>query len=437
MAETEENQTPAEEYPFDDLTISSSPKLATFAGRLDLSSFSLSSPAAKNESTTYPRKKGSRIVLSPLQPVGSTQQVEFNTASLPLNSPSRPSASPSPVRKSPRHVTPRSRSVKIEDHGTASPYFGSVGSTPDLALLLTPSGCKRKTANDSASPSKKKGPGSPSKKRSLPTKYADPSKYAHLSPIPDIVGPSMILLFIGLNPGVMTATAGHMYSHPTNHFWKFVFNSGITSRLLKPEEDRDLLVDWGCGNTNIVERPSRNGSELSKKEMDANVVTLEAKVAKWRPECVCIVGKSVWESIFRVKRGRALKKGEFTYGWQEDMMGVVKAQANEENEGSEGVANRQSDANGPPTPWEGARVFVATSTSGLAATVPHAEKLANWKEIGDWVKERRAARATAGDEGQTAVAVAMAEDGISGVPAALETGIVEAVDIKVEEASTI
>lgn len=247
----------------------------------------------------------------------------------------------------------------------------------------------------------------------------------------------MILLFIGLNPGVMTATAGHMYSHPTNHFWRFVFNSGITSRLLKPEEDRDLLVDWGCGNTNIVERPSRNGNELSKKEMDANVVTLEAKVAKWRPECVCIVGKSVWESIFRVKKGRALKKGEFTYGWQEDMMGVVKVEGNEGSEEIEGAAGEQSDDNVPSTPWEGARVFVATSTSGLAATVPIAEKLANWKELGDWVKERRTARAVADGGGQTEVTVAVAEDGISGAPNALETGIVEAVEIKVEAASTI
>lgn len=432
MAETEENQIPIEDDPFNDSDIASPPKLATFAGRLDLSSFSLSSTAAKKESSS-PNKKVPRIVLSPLRPVGSTQQTEVNTASLQLiNSPSRSSATPSPVRKSPRHVTPRSRSVKIEDDETASPYLGSVGSlTLDPAVLLTPSGRKRKTINDITTPSKRKG--SPSKKKSSPTKYANPSTYAHLSPIPDIVGPSMILLFIGLNPGVMTATAGHMYSHPTNHFWKFVFNSGITSRLLKPEEDRDLLVDWGCGNTNIVERPSRNGAELSKKEMDANVVILEAKVAKWRPECVCIVGKSVWESIFRVKKGRALKKGEFAYGWQEEMMGAVTADGNEESEGVEGASDGKPDGDGSSTPWEGARVFVATSTSGLAATVPYAEKLANWKEIGDWVKERRAARAVAG-EAQSSVAVA--EYGISGAQTALETGVVEAVEVKIEVADS-
>lgn len=42
--------------------------------------------------------------------------------------------------------------------------------------------------------------------------------------------------------------------------------------------------------------------------------------------------------------------------------------------------------------WEGARVFVTSSTSGLSASLRPAEKEAIWKPFGQWLKERRSAR---------------------------------------------
>lgn len=123
---------------------------------------------------------------------------------------------------------------------------------------------------------------------------------------------------------------------------------------------------YSLGFTNIVERPSRNGGELSKGEMDEGVKVLEEKARKWRPECMCIVGKSIWESIWRVRYGKVMGK-EFKYGWQDERenMGVIEGE------------------------WTGARVFVATSTSGLAASLSPAEKERIWSELGEWVKTRR------------------------------------------------
>jgi hypothetical protein len=59
------------------------------------------------------------------------------------------------------------------------------------------------------------------------------------------------------------------------------------------------------------------------------------------------VGKSIWESIFRVLKGRSLKKDEFVYGWQEgEKLGVEEDAVDvEDGEVIKG--------------WEGARVFVA------------------------------------------------------------------------------
>ena len=132
------------------------------------------------------------------------------------------------------------------------------------------------------------------------------------------------------------------------------------------------------GHTNIVTRPTKDASELSKAEMDAGVAVLEMKIAKYRPESVCIVGKGIWESIWRVRYGRGIRKDEFRYGWQDegDRMGVI---------------SERDDI------WEGARVFVATSTSGLAAGMRPPEKEAVWRVLGEWVEKRREERREGGE----------------------------------------
>jgi TDG/mug DNA glycosylase family protein len=204
----------------------------------------------------------------------------------------------------------------------------------------------------------------------------------------------MLIYFVGLNPGLQTAATGHAYAHPSNLFWKLLHSSGITpDRLVPASEDRDLPRRYACGLTNIVSRPSRNGAELSRAEMDAGVAALEAKAARWRPEVMCIVGKSIWESVFRVRRGRGLRKGEFSYGWQDEAenMGVGVDPA---------AVEALGDGPGPEVdegvPWAGSRVFVASSTSGLAATLSPAEKEKIWNELGAWCQKRRAERAQVG-----------------------------------------
>ncbi|KAL8909248.1 MAG: hypothetical protein Q9171_005104 [Xanthocarpia ochracea] len=204
--------------------------------------------------------------------------------------------------------------------------------------------------------------------------YAPPSKYAHVdNKLTDSLAPNLICLFIGLNPGIRTATTGHAYNHPSNLFWKLLYRSNCTPRLCRAEEDGNMPKLYNLGLTNIVSRPTKDGGELSKAEMDAGVADLEAKIALQRPEAVAIVGKSIWESIWRVRHGSNMKKTQFRYGWQDDterMGGVTTGEA----------------------PWPGSRLFVATTTSGLAAGMRLHEKEQVWKELGDWVATRRAER---------------------------------------------
>ncbi|KAF2100318.1 DNA glycosylase, partial [Rhizodiscina lignyota] len=215
---------------------------------------------------------------------------------------------------------------------------------------------------------------SPAKRRRESSKYAPPSKYAHLPPLLDILEPNLIAIFVGFNPGVRTATSGHAYAHPSNMFWKLLHSSGLTDRRWRPEEDGNLPT-IGLGNTNLVDRPSKNAGELSKQEMAAGTPILEEKVRRYKPDAVCIVGKSIWESIWRYRYGKNPKPNEFKYGWQDER----------ENMGKIVQKSDTSDEE----PWSGARVFVATATSGLSASLKPAEKEAIWKPFGEWVQQRR------------------------------------------------
>lgn len=151
-------------------------------------------------------------------------------------------------------------------------------------------------------------------------------------------------------------------------FWKLLYASGLTTRLCVPSEDKDMPGLFSYGLTNIVTRPTRDASMLKREEMEAGVAVLEEKTRECRPEAVCLVGKGIWESVAKVWRGKKLRKEEFKYGWQKERMGAVKGE------------------------WQGAKVFVATTTSGLAAGMSYAEKLEIWSELGVWVRERRVER---------------------------------------------
>ena len=223
-----------------------------------------------------------------------------------------------------------------------------------------------KRPNDSPSASS-------TKKRKL-SKYAPPSKYEHLRPLTDIIKSNLIAIFVGTNPGIRTATQGHAYAHPSNQFWKLLHSSGCTDERLRPEQDGELPARYLLGNTNIVERPTKDAAELSKAEMSAGTPILEEKCRKWQPESVCIVGKGIWEAIYRHQHGKNPTKAEFHWGWQDASENLGRVAS----EGEEG--------------YQGARVFVTTSTSGLAASLKPAEKEAIWKPFGYWCRERRAAR---------------------------------------------
>ncbi len=61
------------------------------------------------------------------------------------------------------------------------------------------------------------------------------------APSVDVIGPDLRVLFCGINPGLYSGYTGHHLPRPGNRFWPTLFAAGFTERLLKPEEEQELL----------------------------------------------------------------------------------------------------------------------------------------------------------------------------------------------------
>ena len=265
---------------------------------------------------------------------------------------------------------------------------------PEESSTSNPQPLKRKRANNDAKASKSlHREDSNGAKRRQSKGYAPPSAYSHLPPLTDTIIPNLLCLFVGLNPGIQTATKGHPYAHPSNLYWSLLHTSGLTpDRRLAPSEYVTLPEKYSLGNTNIVSRATRDGSELSKDEMVAGAGVLDEKIRKWKPEIVCLVGKSIWEAVWKWKHGRGIKKEEFKYGFQDMGENMGKKQKKKGIGGFFGGkkgGTKTGEKNDDEEIWGGARVFVATSTSGLAASLSLSKKQEIWAELGESVQRRR------------------------------------------------
>ena len=61
----------------------------------------------------------------------------------------------------------------------------------------------------------------------------------------DILAPGLRCVLVGINPGIRSAEAGHHFANPRNDFWRLLFDAGLTSRLLRPDQEQELLHDRG------------------------------------------------------------------------------------------------------------------------------------------------------------------------------------------------
>jgi TDG/mug DNA glycosylase family protein len=128
----------------------------------------------------------------------------------------------------------------------------------------------------------------------------------------DVIAPGLRVLFCGINPGLYTAAVGHHFARPGNRFWPALFAAGFTERLLSPFEERELLK-LGYGITNVVPRTTATADLLTKEEIIQGGKRLTAKVKRYRPSVVAILGLGAYRIAFNSPKA--------TIGRQEEIIG--------------------------------------------------------------------------------------------------------------------
>jgi len=129
------------------------------------------------------------------------------------------------------------------------------------------------------------------------------------------------LLFVGINPHHGSYVRGIPFSN-NKLFWYLLADSGILS------ESRDKLRDDSAlrrvyhtrfgnsarlGFVNMVDRPSRDVTELKRGEELRGRARLRRIIKAGQPRVICFVGKISYEKFLGSK--------SFEFGWQADING--------------------------------------------------------------------------------------------------------------------
>jgi double-stranded uracil-DNA glycosylase len=125
--------------------------------------------------------------------------------------------------------------------------------------------------------------------------------------VPDLVGPGLKLLFVGINPGLWTAATQTHFAHPGNRFYPALRLAGIIDREIDrgvgmSDADRAHLIERGVGISNVVHRATAKASELTPAELRAGGEQLRELIRTLRPGVVAIAGITAYRAAFGATR---------------------------------------------------------------------------------------------------------------------------------------
>jgi TDG/mug DNA glycosylase family protein len=125
--------------------------------------------------------------------------------------------------------------------------------------------------------------------------------------LPDYLAPGLSILFVGINPGLRSSEVGHHYAGYSNRFWKLLFEAGLVPNRMTCHDDWRLL-DYGYGLTNLVSKPTAGIQDLGKQDFLRGCQALVAKIKKFQPAIVAILGISVARVLLSPKKANASGK---------------------------------------------------------------------------------------------------------------------------------
>ena len=112
----------------------------------------------------------------------------------------------------------------------------------------------------------------------------------------DILAEGLAVVFCGINPGMLAAAQGHHFAGRGNRFWRTLHLAGFTPHEVRAQDDRSIL-QYQCGLTAVVERPTARADQLSKEEFIAAAAEFEQKIARYAPRCVAFLGKAAYLAL--------------------------------------------------------------------------------------------------------------------------------------------
>jgi TDG/mug DNA glycosylase family protein len=127
--------------------------------------------------------------------------------------------------------------------------------------------------------------------------------------VPDLIGPHLALLFVGINPGLWTAATQTHFAHPGNRFYPALRLAGIIDRDLDrsaglTEDDRRYLTERGIGITNLVRRATARADELTAEELREGRQRLVRLIEERTPRVVAIAGVTAYRVAFGQPKAR-------------------------------------------------------------------------------------------------------------------------------------
>jgi TDG/mug DNA glycosylase family protein len=133
--------------------------------------------------------------------------------------------------------------------------------------------------------------------------------------LPDLLGPGVRLLFVGINPGLWTVAVQAHFGRRGNRFYPALALAAIVDHLIDASAgfsaaDETALLSRGIGITNLVARATARADELAPAELVAGAERLTELVRQIRPRVVAILGITAYRKGFDRPRATAGRQPE-------------------------------------------------------------------------------------------------------------------------------
>lgn len=117
--------------------------------------------------------------------------------------------------------------------------------------------------------------------------------------LPHYLRNGLELVFIGYNPAIYSAEAGHYYARPGNPFWRHLSASGLVPRPVGPADDHLLMDLAGIGFTDLCCRPTVRADELTRAEIVHGAARLHGELLASAPRFAVFSGRGIFQLFGR------------------------------------------------------------------------------------------------------------------------------------------